>query len=428
MFCKNCGNPVNGTPFCTACGTKVDTAAPVDDLEATVMADDTAAAMAAAEAAQAAPVQPAYQQPVQPAYQQPVQPAYEQPDQPAYEQPVQPAYQQPVQPAYQQPVQPAYQQPVQPAYEQPSYQQPEYMPPEPPKKKNTGLIIGIAVASIVAVVGIVVAILFGTGVIGDSKKDKDDDDDEPKTTASQQVDTTNVDNNNDDPIEIPSNAQSEAFTIGGNVPITQAIPTNPMPTQPSGSQSTANYIIGNDYMYIPISLDQKGYDKMIAATTIAGDSMYIEVDYNGDFEYNGGVIYVAYDTVAINIIVDSDGYYSVYLIDLEDNYQVYNATDDYETEDVETYIMYAYLMGFDLDEGFDTLYDSMPPHYTYQGTTTHSYLGTVDVFTFSVGGSSYEVWVDTETGATARLYEDGSIVLETTAVYADNSLEITDLS
>ena len=156
MFCKNCGNPVNGTPFCTACGTKVDTAAPVDDLEATVMADDTAAAMAAAEAAQAAPVQPAYQQPVQPAYQQPVQPAYE----------------------------------------QPAYQQPEYMPPEPPKKKNTGLIIGIAVASIVAVVGIVVAILFGTGVIGDSKKDKDDDDDEPKTTASTQVDATNGNKSN----------------------------------------------------------------------------------------------------------------------------------------------------------------------------------------------------------------------------------------
>ena len=405
MFCKNCGNPVNGTPFCTACGTKVDTAAPVDDLEATVMADDTAAAMAAAEAAQAAPVQPAYQQPVQPAYEQPVQPVY------------------------QQPVQPAYQQPVQPAYEQPSYQQPEYMPPEPPKKKNTGLIIGIAVASIVAVVGIVVAILFGTGVIGDSKKDKDDDDDEPKTTASQQVDATNVDNNNDDPIEIPSNAQSEAFTIGGNVPITQAIPTNPMPTQPSGSQSTANFIIGNDYTYIPAGIDEYGYDKFIAATTISDETMYIEVDYNnGDFEDEGGIIYVAYDTVAINIVVDSYGYYEVYLVDLEDGYQVYNATDEYEPEDVEIFIVYAYLMGFDLDEGFYNMLDHMPPHYTYEGTTTHSYLGTVDVFTFTCDGGSYEVWIDTETGVTARLYENGNLLIETSAAYADNSLEITDLS
>ena len=408
MFCKNCGNPVDGTPFCTVCGTKVETAAPVDDLEATVMADDTAAAMAAAEAAQAAPVQPAYQQPVQPAYEQPVQPAYEQPVQPAYEQPVQPAYQQP-------------------AYAQPSYNQPEYMPPEPPKKKNTGLIIGIAVASIVAVVGIVVAILFGTGVIGDSKKDKDDDDDEPKTTASTQVDPSG--NNADDPITIPSNGGGETFTIGGNVPITQAIPTNPVPVHPNGGASTANYIIGNEYMYIPAGIDEYGFNKMIAATTISEETMYIEVQYNGgDFEDEGGIIYVAYDTVAINIVVDSYGYYEVYLVDLEDNNQVYNATDEYEAEDIEIFIVYAYLLGFDLDEGFYNMLGSMPPHYTYEGTTNHSYLGTVDVFTFSCDGGSYEVWIDTETGVTARLYENGNLLIETAAAYSDNSLSITDFS
>ena len=78
--------------------------------------------------------------------------------------------QQPQQPAYEQPV---YEQPVyeQPAYQQPVYEQPQYnyqqpygyaAPVQQPKKKKTGLIIGIAVAA-VAVIALVLVLILGGG-------------------------------------------------------------------------------------------------------------------------------------------------------------------------------------------------------------------------------------------------------------------------
>lgn len=68
------------------------------------------------------------------------------------QQPVQPQYQQPVQQPYNNYGQPAYQQPVQPVYGQ------------QPKKANTGLIVGIVIAVIVAI-GV-----FSTVGGGSSKK------------------------------------------------------------------------------------------------------------------------------------------------------------------------------------------------------------------------------------------------------------------
>ena len=101
--------------------------------------------------------------PQQPAFGGPQpQPGYQHP-QPGYQQP-QPGYQQP-QPGYQQP-QPGYQQ-AQPSYSQPSYQQSGYgqqgyqsvygsagqgMPPQPPGKNNTVLIVAL-VAILVATAG-----------------------------------------------------------------------------------------------------------------------------------------------------------------------------------------------------------------------------------------------------------------------------------
>ena len=51
-----------------------------------------------------------------------------------------------------------------------AYAQPANRQPEPTKKKNKGVIIGIVAVAIVAVAAIVVAVLFGTGVIGKEKE------------------------------------------------------------------------------------------------------------------------------------------------------------------------------------------------------------------------------------------------------------------
>ena len=427
MLCKNCGAPLDGTPFCTNCGAKAEQPVnmPAGDTDATVMAPDTAAAYVAAKAEPAyqQPAQPVYQQPAQPVYQQPEQPAFQQPEQPAFQQPAQPAfqqpeqpvYQQPAQPVYQQPAQPAYQQPAQPAYQQPAYQQPAqpayqqpaqpaYQQPEPPKKKNTGLIIGIAVAALVAVAAIVVIVLFATGVLG-GEKDKDDDkkDKESATTASEQVSDEET---SEDIIVAPTNGYVE--------------PTYPTPTP------NTTYDIGFNYTYIPLHLNSLGYEKICASMTFDGERMYIEADYGTDIYSYGGTIYVeSIDNSKAFYVVVEDGYYWVYE---GTNGSFVEATDSYEDSDVLYIIAIAELMGFDLDSAFDTVMEEMPESYTYAGVQTHPSLGTVEVFDFVVGGISYTVWVDQDTGATARLYEDGVVILETSSINADNSIVIPDYS
>lgn len=60
-----------------------------------------------------------------------------------------------------------------------------FMPvaPQPPQKKNTGLIAAIAVVSVIAVAAIVLVILLTTGVIGTDKKDNDKKDKEDSSVS-----------------------------------------------------------------------------------------------------------------------------------------------------------------------------------------------------------------------------------------------------
>ena len=98
--------------------------------------------------------------------------------------------------------------PQQPMYQQPPMQQPMYQPPvapieqpEPPKKKNTGLIIGI-VAGVLAVI-VAAVLVWGLAFDGFGLKDKDDDKDEKKdsttTSAVAESNTNNADVNNQTP-------------------------------------------------------------------------------------------------------------------------------------------------------------------------------------------------------------------------------------
>lgn len=128
------------------------------------------------------PGPPGYGPPAQPGYGQPAQPGYGQPAQPSYGQPAQPSYGASSQPGYGQPShgassQPGYGQPAQPGYG-PGH--PGYSPggamfggPTPPKNRAP-LIVGIAVAAVVVLVGgfFLVRSLVGGGT-GENTADVD---------------------------------------------------------------------------------------------------------------------------------------------------------------------------------------------------------------------------------------------------------------
>lgn len=115
MFCPKCGTPVSGGTACPACG---------------------------AALAPQSPAQPQQQQP----YGQPR--PYWQQQQPQPYQPQQQPYQ--PQPQPYQPQQQPYGQPPQPQFT-PQYQQPQYGRqgyPQTPKKKRTGLIVGLSIGAV----------------------------------------------------------------------------------------------------------------------------------------------------------------------------------------------------------------------------------------------------------------------------------------
>lgn len=160
----------DGVNFCPTCGNVFSAAQPIQPVtfedDATVMAN-------VAPVASAAPVAPA-----------------------SPEIPTAPAYTAPVASGYTVPAAPVYTAPA---------------APQPPQKKNTGMVIGIVIVSIIAVAAIVVAVLFGTGVIGGDKKE----DDETPATVSQKAEKES------DPPVVPVN------------PTNPVVPTNPVhPTNP----------------------------------------------------------------------------------------------------------------------------------------------------------------------------------------------------
>ena len=128
-YCTQCGAPNDDlAAFCTSCGT------PLKSADVQVPQQEVA------------PEPP-------PQSEAPPQPAYAPPPQQAYQPPPQQAYQPP--PAYAPP-------PQQQAYppQQPPYGYPQQVAP---KKKKTGLIIGIAVAALVLVVALVLILGGGGG-------------------------------------------------------------------------------------------------------------------------------------------------------------------------------------------------------------------------------------------------------------------------
>ena len=178
-FCSNCGAQLqDNARFCGECGQKQDVtpvqATPV--YEAPVQQDPVCEAPVYEVPVQQEPVYeaPVYEAPVQeePAYEAPVYeaPVYEAPayEAPAYEAPAYeaPAYEAPAYeaPAYETPAYEVPQQQYNPAYGAPVYDPVGYggAVPQQPKKKKTGLIIGIAVAA-VAVISLVLVLVLGGG-------------------------------------------------------------------------------------------------------------------------------------------------------------------------------------------------------------------------------------------------------------------------
>ncbi len=111
-----------------------------------------------------------------PAYEAPAAPAYEAPAAPAYEAPAAPAYEAPAAPAYEAPAAPAYEAPAYgaaPAYGEapvygaaPAYGEAPAFTPAPefnkPKKKKTGLIVGLCIAAAVLIAAALVWFLVLT--------------------------------------------------------------------------------------------------------------------------------------------------------------------------------------------------------------------------------------------------------------------------
>ncbi len=127
MYCTNCGAPnADDAAFCTSCGTPLK-------------AQDTSQPQEQAPA----PPPPAYAPPPQQAYAPPPQQAYAPPPQQAYAPPPQQPY--PPQQAYP-PQHPGY------AY-----------PQQAPKKKKTGLIIGIVAGVVVIAIVIALVLILGGG-------------------------------------------------------------------------------------------------------------------------------------------------------------------------------------------------------------------------------------------------------------------------
>ncbi|MEV6239553.1 hypothetical protein [Lentzea sp. NPDC051838] len=157
------------------------------------------------------PQQPGpYGQQPNPYGQQPQQPPYGQP-QPGYGQQPPPGYGQQPQPGYGQPQQDPFGQQgpqsggfPQQGYGQPQYgQQPGYGGPggfggPPPKKSNTGLIIGVIVGVLVLVGGGVTAAVLLSG------------DDKPSNTASSNTDTNAPTNGTDKPTTTPKSSGGDS--------------------------------------------------------------------------------------------------------------------------------------------------------------------------------------------------------------------------
>ena len=104
-------------------------------------------------------------------------------------------------PVMQPPIQPTpiVQRPVQPT----PYVQPINMvqPQQAPEKKKTGLIVAVVIVAILAIVGVVVAILFSTGVFGNNSNSSSD---ESNSTKEKTETTTEGEDTTDETEQIPT--------------------------------------------------------------------------------------------------------------------------------------------------------------------------------------------------------------------------------
>jgi hypothetical protein len=157
MFCQNCGQSLSeDAKFCANCGFSVSAAAnrpdqpaqpvqpiqPVQEVQASQPVQPVQPIQPVQEVQASQPVQTV--QPAQPI--QPVQPV--QPEQPTQPTPPVQEVQPTVQPPYAMP-------PIQPVYAQP-------MPPAKPKKKRTGLLVGVIISAAI-IVALVIFVAVGGG-------------------------------------------------------------------------------------------------------------------------------------------------------------------------------------------------------------------------------------------------------------------------
>ena len=189
-FCSNCGAQLpDGTKFCQECGQKVsEPVAPVQEAPAAPVQEAPAAPAYEAPAApvQEAPAAPVQEAPAAPVQEAPAAPAYAAPAAPVQEAPAAPVYAAPAAPVQEAPAAPAYSAPAQNysaapngggATPPPPYgggsAAPAYgggnVPPQK-KKSKTGLIVGLSVGGAVVLIGIVVLVLFLTGILGGKGK------------------------------------------------------------------------------------------------------------------------------------------------------------------------------------------------------------------------------------------------------------------
>ena len=185
--CPVCGAPfAPGEKFCQNCGNKLPTPAPVE-APTEVLQETPVSPIYEAPAAPEAPVAPVYEAPAAPVYEAPAAPVYEAPAAPVP--PAAPAYKAPVPPVspvyaapaapmppYGAPAAPNYPPqpnvpnyapkaapvpPAAPQYAPPPYGAPAYAAaPAAPKKKKTGLIIGLCAGAAVLIAAAVMLYFF----------------------------------------------------------------------------------------------------------------------------------------------------------------------------------------------------------------------------------------------------------------------------
>ncbi len=250
-----------------------------------------------------------------------------------------------------QPVQDAVYVPVQPVYEQPPVMQ--TAPAEPPKKKNTGLIIGIVAAVLAVILAVVLCIVF----FGDKKQNSGNNDDDENTTVSDEEESTEKKEesaNGEETIKKEEASNGEE-TINGEA----STENNNSSTEPS-----AEYLaILEKYGLEDKVTDFGGYETKVYANESDSGLMIVEIAHQGETVKNVLIhmytpmtdeikaIFTMVDVETIKEFMASEFSPEVMqFIDMEitDDYMIMHITFDFTS--TEGILAYAEVAGLDITE------------------------------------------------------------------------------